>query len=49
MIVDYFEESENEMPDFKLSDDVKVILQRLDRNTFDEGFLPQVMRSESRG
>lgn len=49
LLKDYFEESENEMPDFKLSDDVKVILQRLDRNTFDEGFLPQMMMSESRG
>lgn len=50
MLNDFFEGSENEMPEFKLSDDVKVILQRLDRGTFgDDEFLPPTVRSESRG
>ena len=49
MLKDYFEGSENEIPEFNLSDDVKVILQRLDRDMFGDDELPPMtmMRSES--
>jgi len=43
MLKDYFEGSENEIPEFNLSDDVKVILQRLDREMFGDDELPPIM------
>jgi hypothetical protein len=34
LLREYFEDSENEMPEYELSDDVKAILNRIDREAF---------------
>ena len=34
LLREYFEDNENEMPEYELSDDVKAILYRIDREAF---------------